>query len=77
MSTTQYRFDILGLRKMKYFSHKHKLHFFVTFEQDLASFILFDVELNVPSFRLHICKLSSVMLLYFSFQNEHIMISLS
>ena len=59
---------------MKYFSHKHKLHFLVTFEEERACYTLRHLMSNLMfwSFRFHTCLLSSVAFLYRSFRNEHI-----
>lgn len=54
--------DISGLHIKKYFSHRHKLHFLLTFEYDLACFTFrhFMSHLMSWSFRIHMYLLSLV-----------------
>ena len=65
--------DISGRHIIKYFSHRHKLHFLLTFEYDRACFILRHLMLYIIflSFRFQIYLLNSVACLYRSFLNEH------
>ena len=65
--------DISGLQIIKYFSHKHGLHFLLTLEYDRVCFnfhhlMLYKIFL---SFRPQIYLLNSVVCLYLSFLNEH------
>ena len=64
---------ILGLQKIKNFSHRHKLHFLLTLEYAIVCLILRHVMsyLMFCSFKHQMCLLSSVAFLYLSCFNEH------